>query len=92
MKQNLNQMLGRMLFFRAWLYFEWNNIVGNSSYYIDKVLGVMDETMILRATRQELFDLARSVWTIFLILKIRTTPELGKLNKCKQQVVKSRRL
>ena len=84
-------MLGECYFFRAWLYFEMEQYWGTVPI-VDKVLGVMDETMIPRATRQELFDFILSDLdkAISYFEKSGTTPELGKVGVNAAQVVKSR--
>lgn len=87
----LNQMLGECYFFRAWLYFEMEQYWGTVPI-VDRVLGVMDETMIPRSTRQELFDFILSDLdkAISYFEESGTTPELGKVGVNAAEVVKSR--
>lgn len=87
----LNQMMGECYFFRAWLYFEMEQYWG-AVPIVDRVLNVMDETMIPRATRQELFDfmLADLDKAIDCFQKSGATPVLGKVGVNAAELVKSR--
>lgn len=90
-ENELNEMLGECYFFRAWLYFEMEQYWGTVPI-VDRVLDVMDETMIPRATRQELFDfmLADLDKAIGYFKASGETPELGKVGLNAAELVKSR--
>ena len=85
------QMLGESYFFRAWLYFELEQYWG-SVPYVDKVLTIHDETMIPRATREQLFDyiLKDLDTSIENFGKSQETIQLGLVNGDAAQVFKSR--
>ncbi len=87
----INQMLGECYFFRAWLYFELEQYWG-AVPIVDRVLTVMDDTMIPRSTRQELFDFILSDLdkAISYFKQSGLEPELGKVGLNAAELVKSR--
>lgn len=86
-----NQMLAECYFFRAWLYFEMEQYWG-AVPIVDRVLGVMDDTMIPRSSREELFDfiLTDLDKSISFFKASEAAPELGKINIHAVELVKSR--
>lgn len=90
-EDQLNQMLGECYFFRAWLYFELEQYWGTVPI-VDRVLNVMDDTMIPRSTRQELFEFILSDLdkSIAYFQQSGLTPELGKVGRNAAELVKSR--
>lgn len=90
-ESQINQMLAECYFFRAWLYFEMEQYWGPVPI-VDRVLNVMDETMIPRSSREELFDfmLADLDKSIALFKSSSATTELGKVNVHAAELVKSR--
>ncbi|MDO5570956.1 MAG: RagB/SusD family nutrient uptake outer membrane protein [Bacteroidales bacterium] len=80
-ESKLNQMLGESYFFRAWQYFDMEHYWGGVPI-VDKPLTVFDETMIPRASRQELFDfiLADLDKSIEYFEQSGLTPTLGLVN------------
>lgn len=86
-----NQLLAECYFFRAWLYFELEQYWG-SVPYIDKSMTVVEETMIPRCTREELFDyMLKDLDTAAdYFTKTSKTPEVGMVTADAVQTFKSR--
>lgn len=86
-----NQLMAECYFFRAWIYFELEQYWG-SVPYLEETLTVMDETMIPRCTRQELFDyILKDLDTAAdYFTKTTNTPQLGMITPDAVQTFKSR--
>ena len=86
-----NQLLAECYFFRAWLYFELEQYWG-AVPIVDRVLTVMDDTMIPRSSREDLFrfilsDLDKSI-ELFKLSDVAL--KTGKVNIHAAELVKSR--
>lgn len=86
-----NQMLAECYFFRAIFYFEMEQFWG-AVPIVDRVLGVMDDTMIPRSSREALFDfiLTDLDKSISYFKASSATPMLGQVDVHAAELMKSR--